>query len=371
MKKTMRKSASVTTLALVAAFALADPVRVTVNGDPVSFRSAQPEMIQGRVLVPLRGVFEAMGATVDWDPSTQTVMADGNGHHIRLKIGSLDANVNGHVETMDVPARIFRDTTMVPLRFLSESLGAAVDWRPENDLVAIVTHDEGAAQRIVPEPEPPPVVVTPPPTIIIEKPAPPTPPPPPPPPPYVITGDTVIPLRLDQQVSSNDNHPGDRVTATVRGDAGRYLDLPDGTVIEGRVREAVPASGSHGGTLQVRFTHIRFPDGSTYPIKGVVTRPDQSLITKTDNGRLVANSRAERFIGKNAPPREGADLVLGPAKGKVIGGSAVGGSFGAFVGVFDHRMAHNVIVPQGERLVLILGEDLAIDRHDIKEHGNR
>jgi len=368
MRKNTIKGASLAALAFAAALSSADPVKVTVNGDPVEFQAAQPQMIGGRVLVPLRGVFEAMGVTVDYNPDTRAVMADGNGHHVRLKIGAYDAEVDGRVVTMDVRPQIIDDSTMVPLRFLSQSLGANVDWRPEDDLVAIVArHDEGAAQVITPPPPPPPVINTPPPTVIIERPVETPAPPPPPPPPFVIDRDTVIPLRLDQALASNRNSAGDRVTATVLGDSGRLSRIPEGTELTGRVRESKQAGGYHGGTLEVVFTHMQFPDGSSYPIRGVVTRMNAPGIVRSDSGRMVAESGApERFA--KGEKEEGAPLILDPTRPTPTGGSALGGTTGKIVGVF-HRLGHNVIVDRGTPLCLMLDESLSIDRHDLEHSG--
>jgi len=381
MNKTMMKSVSVASLALIAAFAAAEGVQVTVNGDPVNFQAAQPQMINGRVMVPLRGVFEQMGANVDWNPSTQTVTANGHGQHVQLQIGSLDATVNDHVVSMDVAPQIMTGSTMVPLRFLSESLGAVVDWQPENSLVAIKTTDHGAAQHfeppakaVAPPVTTPPQVIVPPPTVIIREPQ------RPPqreiirerevqraPEPYIITRDTVIPLRLDQPLSSNHSRNGDRFTATVRGDGGRYLDLPDGTIVEGVVRDATPASGSHAGELDLRFTHIRFPDGNRYPIGGVVTRLNDRNIIRSANGRYIAKGDAANYIGRDAAIGAGAGLVIGSLKGKAVGGAVVGGALGAIVGAFDHRLARNVFFDAGTKFGLILNHDLAIERRDIRD----
>jgi len=376
MKNTMLKNASVASLALVAAFAAADSVQVTVNGVPVNFQAAQPQSINGRVLVPLRGVFEQMGAGVDWDPSTQTVTANGGGKHIQLQIGSLDATVNDRVVSMDVAPQIVTGSTMVPLRFLSESLGASVDWQPRNSLVAIVTSDQrnGAAERFDPPAKPVTPPVTPPPTVVY--------------PPertivireprqrdrdqdrrdreYVITRDTVIPLRLDTKLTSNNNQNGDKFTATVRGEGGRYLDLPEGTVIEGFVRDAEPASGSHGGSLDLRFTHIRFPNGNRYPIGGAVTPLDDKNIVKSANGRYVAKGGANSYIGQGAALGAGAGLVIGSFKGKAVGGAVLGGALGALVGSLN-RVARNVIFEPGTKFGLILDKDLTIERRDLRD----
>jgi len=356
------KSASLAGLALIAAFAAAQDVRVTVNGNPVTFNAAQPTRMNGRVLVPLRGVFEQMGDTVLWDPTSRTVMADGGGHHVRLQIGSMDANVDGKIIPMDVPPEIIQGSTMVPLRFLSESLGATVDWQPQNSLVAINTVT-GAAEHFAPpvrqEPPRETVIVKEVPKIIERTvPAPPAP--------WVITHDTVIPLMLDQQLTSDHAQEGERFTATVRGSTDRYLEFPPGTVVDGYVREATPASGSHGGVLDLRFTDIRFPNGHTYPVEGVVRRLDDPNIVRTNDGRFVAKAGSDNNIGRDAAIGAGAGLVIGSLQGKAVGGAVIGGLLGALVGSLDKHMAHNVIFDRGTQFGLILDHDLSIERRDLR-----
>ncbi|HEY6101846.1 MAG TPA: copper amine oxidase N-terminal domain-containing protein [bacterium] len=113
-------------------------VRVYVDGEPVAFD--QPPIIQGsRVLVPLRGIFEKMGATVEWRPATRMVVAARGSTLVELTIGSRIAKVNDRPLTLVVPAMIILGRTLVPLRFISESLGAQVDWNPSARTVLIYT----------------------------------------------------------------------------------------------------------------------------------------------------------------------------------------------------------------------------------------
>ena len=132
-------------LGLTSAFVLslsavyAQDVRVTVDGERVHFGD-RPAMQDGsHVLVPLRGVFEKMGATVDWHPDEQTVVATRGNHRIRIKIGESHAKIDGNDVPMDQPAKVMGGTTMVPLRFISESLGASVDWDQDHRTVRIDT----------------------------------------------------------------------------------------------------------------------------------------------------------------------------------------------------------------------------------------
>jgi len=113
-------------------------VKVFVDGAPVTFD--QPPMIgNGRVLVPLRGVFEQLGATVTWDPSAQTVLAERGATSVSLRIGSSQAFVNGQPQVLDAPAMLVAGRTLVPLRFISQALGAVVAWDAASSTVQITS----------------------------------------------------------------------------------------------------------------------------------------------------------------------------------------------------------------------------------------
>lgn len=126
-------------LALSVSASMADDIRVIVNGHEVTFDTIGPREYNGRVLVPLRGVLEDLGATVDWDANTQTVIAANKGMEIELPIGRRYAMVNKERMPLDVPAMTIAGTTMVPLRFISETLGASVRWNQRTATVRINT----------------------------------------------------------------------------------------------------------------------------------------------------------------------------------------------------------------------------------------
>jgi hypothetical protein len=117
-------------------------VRVFVDGQPIAF-DVPPQIDNGRVLVPLRGVFERLGATVAWDDQTQTVLAQRGTTSVSLVIGNTQAMINGRPAMMDVPAMLVGGRTMVPLRFVSQTLGANVNWDAATSTVAIAS--SGAA----------------------------------------------------------------------------------------------------------------------------------------------------------------------------------------------------------------------------------
>jgi len=124
---------TLTALLTAGALAAAD-ISVTVDGRALSFD--QPPLMQdGRVLVPLRGIFEALGAEVQWDAPSRTVRARSEKSQMTLPLGSRTATVDGRTVNLDVPASVVGGRTVVPLRFVAEALGAQVLW-------------EGAARRV-------------------------------------------------------------------------------------------------------------------------------------------------------------------------------------------------------------------------------
>lgn len=124
----------------------AQQIHVTVNGSPVEFVGLGPLQVQGRTLVPVRGVLEKLGAEVAWVPSTRSVVASTPTMDIELHLGDRQATVNGKQVTLDVPAQEIEGHTMVPLRFLGEALGSTVKWDDVSRTVTIVTQDGGGDQ---------------------------------------------------------------------------------------------------------------------------------------------------------------------------------------------------------------------------------
>lgn len=105
----------------------AEPIKVYVNNSLIEMPVA-PIIENGRTLVPVRAIFESMGATVDWDGETKTVTGKIEDKTIELVIGNKVALLNNEKIELDVPAKIVNGSTLVPARFVAESLGAEVDW---------------------------------------------------------------------------------------------------------------------------------------------------------------------------------------------------------------------------------------------------
>ncbi len=140
------RSALVWTAVLTATLAVpalaAGPVSVQVNGNALNLNPAPTERA-GRVFVPLRGIFENLGATVVY--ANGVINATGRGHNVSLKIGSQQATVDGQQQTVDVAPFIIGASTYVPLRFVSTALGATVNYDGSNRIVAISTNGNTAA----------------------------------------------------------------------------------------------------------------------------------------------------------------------------------------------------------------------------------
>lgn len=115
------------------------PINVLYNGKRISFDKygKNPEMVDDRTLVPLRSIFEAMGATVDWDGATSTVTAARGDVSIQIRIGASEMYKNDTPIPMDVPAQLIGDFTMVPVRFIAEAFDATVDWNGNGRVVLI------------------------------------------------------------------------------------------------------------------------------------------------------------------------------------------------------------------------------------------
>lgn len=113
-------------------------IKLVLNGSPVATDVA-PVLQSGRTLVPVRVIMENLGAQVDWSDQTETITVRGAGKTILLKIGSREATVNGEEIALDTAAKIISKRTFIPLRFVSEAMGAEVGWEEASFTVHIRT----------------------------------------------------------------------------------------------------------------------------------------------------------------------------------------------------------------------------------------
>jgi len=133
-------------------------IRVMLGGRQLHF-DVQPAIISDRTMVPMRGIFEALGAHVDWDETTRTVSAVRDDLAVLATIGERHIRISRgnemHILQMDVAPVIVSGRTLVPLRFVSEAFGYDVDWDGGNRVVSI-SSDTGAGGGAAPEPYPQP-----------------------------------------------------------------------------------------------------------------------------------------------------------------------------------------------------------------------
>lgn len=120
-------------------------VKVTIDQTPVTF-DVPPFIEQNRTFVPVRAIFEALGAEVGWDGATKTVTAKKDGMDISLVIGKKEIVVNGNAKALDVAPQIVHDRTLVPARAVSEAFGYQVGWDGATKTVSVSTEKK--------EPEP-------------------------------------------------------------------------------------------------------------------------------------------------------------------------------------------------------------------------
>ena len=111
-------------------------VKLYVNGEEPTFEVA-PFIREGNTLVPFRAISEALKATVIWNEEERSVTVTRDGITVKLFIDSKTATVNGNEVTLEVPAAIENGSTVVPVRFVSEALKAAVKWESETQSVVI------------------------------------------------------------------------------------------------------------------------------------------------------------------------------------------------------------------------------------------
>lgn len=121
----------------------ATPIRIYIDGVPLVTDQAAV-MIQGRTMLPLRAIFEALDAKIQWNQKTQTVTAIKDDTTIVLKIGSKIATINNKAVNLDVPGKNLKGRTMVPVRFVGEALGQEVGWNSKTQTVTITSDNDNS-----------------------------------------------------------------------------------------------------------------------------------------------------------------------------------------------------------------------------------
>ena len=125
-------------LTYIPAMAEETPVTVMVDGEYVKF-DVQPTIIEGRTLVPVRAIFEALGAEVEWNGDTRTAVSSKGDTKVSVQIDNNVMKVNDADVVLDVPAQLIDNRTLVPVRAISEAYDCYVDWNGDKRTVIVVS----------------------------------------------------------------------------------------------------------------------------------------------------------------------------------------------------------------------------------------
>ncbi len=143
----LKSSRSFEEIAKAHGYSLLPEIEVTINGKKQSYSQA-PFIRNGRIFVPMRGIFEELGATVSWKASTRTITATNHNTTLQMTVGSKRMVLNGKEVTIDSAPEIRNGQTFVPVRVVSDALGASITWDQVNRHVTITG-------KVEPKPETP------------------------------------------------------------------------------------------------------------------------------------------------------------------------------------------------------------------------
>jgi len=111
----------------------------------ISFADVQPTAINQRVLIPVRGLFENLGFSVEWNQSSSTAIVKSDTRTVEIPLNASYITVNNKKITTDVPAQVINSRTLIPVRAVSEALGLKVEWKP--GINGVVIHKDYTAYK--------------------------------------------------------------------------------------------------------------------------------------------------------------------------------------------------------------------------------
>jgi hypothetical protein len=140
------RATTVSLLALSSLLSLTTPalaqeseIAVTVDGEHVAMSGRAIRTPDGAILVPLRGIFQKLGAAVQYSPSSKAIIAVRGTTTVTLKLGELTGYINGTPYALTTPAQMVEGTALVPLRFLAQAFGAKVRFSPVTRIASVTT----------------------------------------------------------------------------------------------------------------------------------------------------------------------------------------------------------------------------------------
>ncbi|MBC5804414.1 MAG: copper amine oxidase N-terminal domain-containing protein [Candidatus Eremiobacteraeota bacterium] len=287
---------------LATALAASAQVAVSINGTPATF-SPPPIERAGRIFVPLRGVFERLGASVVY--ANGVINAHAPGKDISLKVGSNLATVNGVAQAIDTPPFIEGASTYVPLRFVSQALGATVSYEQISRSVAINTPQAPAATPV----------------------------------PGAATLNSGVNLNGSMQtdISSATAHVGDTFAVNLVPPYPNDDTTFANAYLVGHVSDVVKAGQGRKAQLQLAFDKIVFPDGHTLPVAAHVTGVQEK------KGSAIAQQAAGALGG----------MIVGNIIGKTVLHTNVGGAIGAAGGfLYANNLKTDVTIPKSSSVTI-------------------
>jgi len=178
----------------------------------------------------------------------------------------------------------------------------------------------------------------------------------------------VIPVRLNDPISSNNSQKGDTFTATVKSAEGEDYGLPPGTKVDGLITGVRPQRDKDPGVIEVAFQRVRLPDGRSYAIDGSLIGLDNKSVDRRSDGRLIAKPGHQNdrltFAGYGA----GAGLIVGLLTKHPLEDTALGGLLGYGFGALQksHSNARDVVLKPGTEMGVRIDRRTTITASDVQ-----
>ena len=151
MKTHLKKqiTAAITVVSIIASSAVIsscsadeqEHITVTLNSSVMTF-DTEPEVVDGSTMVPMRAIFEALGAEVEWNEESGAITATKGKTVIVMRLGDNAVYKNGEKTTVDTAPYETDGRTLVPIRVISEMLGATVEWDEDTSTVMITEEED-------------------------------------------------------------------------------------------------------------------------------------------------------------------------------------------------------------------------------------
>jgi len=180
---------------------------------------------------------------------------------------------------------------------------------------------------------------------------------------------TVIPVRLNDPISSSDSRKGDTFTATVKPTDASEYGLPDGTKIDGRVTGVRAQRDKDPGILEVSFERIRLPDGHSYAIDGSLIGLDNKSVERASDGRLTAKPSHKNDRLTYAGYGAGAGLIVGLITKRPLEDAVLGGLLGYGFSALQkgHSNARDVSLKPGTEMGVRIDRRATLTAYDDNE----